>query len=187
MMSEQVILRRISMTDEFVDETLGEELCVYALENICPVPDRAPDGHKGQFGRMLLIGGAEGMAGAMILAARAGEKMGVGYTMVRTVESSMPLLATAIPSALLSTVPEGEGTKKDLPQPTAIAIGFRRHIGNYTELFRTSRTSSPGPPVCQMVHRTEPSATCDALFPPGFLRLSRLPLATLTHWRNVLN
>jgi hydroxyethylthiazole kinase-like uncharacterized protein yjeF len=124
MMSEQVILRRISMTDEFVDETLGEELCVYALENICPVPDRAPDGHKGQFGRMLLIGGAEGMAGAMILAARAGEKMGVGYTMVRTVESSMPLLATAIPSALLSTVPEGEGTKKDLPQPTAIAIGI---------------------------------------------------------------
>jgi NAD(P)H-hydrate epimerase len=50
--------------------------------------------------------------------------MGVGYTMVRTVESSMPLLATAIPSVLLSTVPEGEGTKKDLPQPTAIAIGI---------------------------------------------------------------
>lgn len=124
MMSGEVVVCPISMTDAFVDETLGDERRVYALEGTCCVSDRVRDGHKGQFGRMLLIGGAEGMAGAMILAARAGEKMGVGYTMVRTVPSSLPLMASAIPSALLSTVPEGgEDTKKDLPAPTAIAIG----------------------------------------------------------------
>ncbi|HHW93714.1 MAG TPA: NAD(P)H-hydrate dehydratase [Clostridiaceae bacterium] len=124
MMAGEVILCPISMTDEFVDEMLGDDRRVLALEEACAVPSRARDGHKGQFGRMLLIGGAEGMAGALILAARAGQKMGVGYTMVRTVESSLPLVAAAIPSALLSTVPEGESTKKDLPEPSAIAIGI---------------------------------------------------------------
>ncbi|HHX19746.1 MAG TPA: NAD(P)H-hydrate dehydratase [Clostridiaceae bacterium] len=125
MMAGEVILSRISMTDEFVDETLGDDRRVLVLESETEIlPDRARDGHKGQFGRLLLIGGAEGMAGAMILAARAGEKAGVGYTMIRTVEASMPLIASAIPSALLSVVPEeGETTKKDLPEPSAIAIG----------------------------------------------------------------
>ncbi len=123
LMSGNVILNRISMTDAFVDETLGDERRVHALEGLSRMPGRARDGHKGQFGRVLLIGGAEGMAGAMILAARAGEKTGVGYTMVRTVESSLPLMASAIPSALLSAIPEGKSTKKDLPEPTAIAIG----------------------------------------------------------------
>ncbi len=125
MTAGEVILCRISMTDAFVEETLGDDRRVYVLEDgVELMPDRARDGHKGKFGRMLLIGGAEGMAGAMILAARAGEKTGVGYTMVRTVESSLPLMASAIPSALLSAVPGGGGTKKDLPEPSAIAIGI---------------------------------------------------------------
>lgn len=117
----------LSMTDAFVEASLGSQAIVQALEaETAPdcLGDRAPDGHKGQFGRILLIGGAEGMTGALILAARAGEKMGVGYTMLRAPEKSLPLIASAMPSALLSAVPEeGPVTKRDLPEPDAFAVG----------------------------------------------------------------
>ncbi len=126
MKAGEVISYPISMTDQFVEDILGDDHSAHILEegaNGCIVYDRVKDGHKGQFGRVLLIGGAEGMAGAIILAARASEKMGAGYTMVRAPEISLPLIAASIPSALLSAVPEEEGTKKDLPEPSVIAIG----------------------------------------------------------------
>ncbi len=117
----------LSMTDEFVEQLLEGRRRVFELdENTAggPVPERRPDAHKGQFGRLLLIGGQEGMAGALILAARASERMGVGYTMIRAPEKSLPLIAGAVPSALLSSVPEeGSVTKHELPQPDAIAVG----------------------------------------------------------------
>ncbi len=118
----------LSMTDRFVEDSLAGQAAVHSLE-AGTLPDRleerAPDGHKGQFGRILLIGGAEGMTGALILAARAGEKMGAGYTMLRAPERSLPLIAAAVPSALLSAVPEeGPATKRDLPQHDAVAVGI---------------------------------------------------------------
>ena len=117
----------LSMTDEFVGTLLEGHRPVFLLdgEAVASLAQaRPPDGHKGQFGRLLLIGGREGMTGALILAARAGAKMGAGYTMVRAPGNSLPLLAAAIPSALLSAVPEeGTATKHELPQPDAIVVG----------------------------------------------------------------
>ena len=124
--SGRVVCAPISMTDAFVDEVLGEER-ISALDGdiINPIlPPRPKDAHKGQFGKALLIGGAEGMIGALILAARACAKSGAGYTMLRAPESSLPVLASAVPSALISAVPTGKDTtKRDLPDPTVIAIG----------------------------------------------------------------
>lgn len=117
----------ISMTDPFVDRLLEGRVPVFELDGkdlMDEVTNRPPDGHKGQFGRALLIGGDEGMTGALILAARASEKMGVGYTMLRVPQPSLGIIASAIPSALTSAVPEeGSGTKRELPEPDVIAIG----------------------------------------------------------------
>ena len=115
----------LGMTDGFVEKVLEGRVTELNEETAGgPVEARQPDGHKGQFGRLLLIGGHEGMTGALILAARAGEKMGVGYTMIRAPEKSLPIIAGAVPSALLSAVPEeGEETKHELPEPDAIAVG----------------------------------------------------------------
>ena len=116
----------LGMTDSFADQVLSDQPKVLALDaETAGFPEAKPaDGHKGQFGRVLLIGGAPGMAGALILAARAAEKMGVGYTMVRAPEESLGILAAAIPSALLSAVPEeGAETRRDLPDPDIFAIG----------------------------------------------------------------
>lgn len=46
------------------------------------LPRRDPAGHKGTFGRVLLLGGSEGMTGAAILAGRAAARSGVGLVYV---------------------------------------------------------------------------------------------------------
>ncbi|QDV46818.1 ATP-dependent (S)-NAD(P)H-hydrate dehydratase [Stieleria neptunia] len=57
-----------------------------------PFPDRATDAHKGDFGRVLLIGGSRGMAGSIALSSMAALKTGSG------------LVSTAIPDRCLDTV-----------------------------------------------------------------------------------
>lgn len=42
------------------------------------LPERSPSGHKGDFGRVFLAAGAEGMTGAAVLAARAAARSGAG-------------------------------------------------------------------------------------------------------------
>ena len=57
-----------------------------------PFPCRAPDAHKGDFGRVLLIGGSRGMAGSIALSSIAALKTGSG------------LVSTAVPDRCLETV-----------------------------------------------------------------------------------
>lgn len=44
------------------------------------IPERPPDGHKGTFGKSLIVGGSAGMSGAVALAAMACQRCGVGLT-----------------------------------------------------------------------------------------------------------
>lgn len=71
------------------------------------MPDRAKDGNKGTFGKVLLAAGSVNMAGAAILAARAAYRMGAGMVKVITPKENRVILQTAVPEALL-------GTKREL-------------------------------------------------------------------------
>jgi len=55
---------------------------------------RAPSEHKGNAGKVLLIGGAPGMAGALILAGSAALHLGAGWTMLEMLD---PTAAHAMP------------------------------------------------------------------------------------------
>ncbi|MCO8123815.1 NAD(P)H-hydrate dehydratase [Stieleria sp. TO1_6] len=57
-----------------------------------PFPARRPDSHKGDFGRVLLVGGSRGMAGSIALSSIAALKSGSG------------LVSVAIPDRCLETV-----------------------------------------------------------------------------------
>jgi ADP-dependent NAD(P)H-hydrate dehydratase len=76
-----------------------------------PLPNRPKDGHKGIFGRVLIVGGSEGMLGAPAMAGRAALKLGAGL-----VEIAVP---KSILSAALMITPEliglglGKSTAKD--------------------------------------------------------------------------
>src|SRR3954449_5391456 len=68
------------------------------IVSLPPLPPRPADGHKGLFGRVLVVGGNDGMIGAPTLAATTALRMGSGL-----VQIAVP---RAILHACLSITPE---------------------------------------------------------------------------------
>ncbi len=72
-------------------------------EAVKALPKRDPRGHKGTFGKVLVIGGSHGMAGAAYLCAKAALLMGCGMVRIATHECNRVILQVKLPEALLST------------------------------------------------------------------------------------
>jgi hydroxyethylthiazole kinase-like uncharacterized protein yjeF len=64
------------------------------------VPAIAADAHKGTRKKLAIVGGASGMAGAAILAARAALRSGVGMVKLVVAQQSLPVIQEAEPHAL---------------------------------------------------------------------------------------
>jgi ADP-dependent NAD(P)H-hydrate dehydratase / NAD(P)H-hydrate epimerase len=64
------------------------------------LPARPADSHKGTFGRVLIIGGSAGMAGAPYFAAMGALRAGAGYALCAVPESILSTLAALIPEAV---------------------------------------------------------------------------------------
>jgi ADP-dependent NAD(P)H-hydrate dehydratase len=74
------------------------------------LPPRRPDSHKGDFGRALLIGGSQGMAGAIGLAGMATLRSGAGLVTIATADVCQNTVASFEPSYMTLGVPsDGEG------------------------------------------------------------------------------
>lgn len=76
------------------------------IENIPKLKPRKPDAHKGDFGRVCIIGGCIGMSGAAALAGRAALRAGAGLVRVAIPESILPIVASIEPS--YTTIPLAE-------------------------------------------------------------------------------
>ncbi len=84
---------------------------IYSTELKKLLPRRLRSSHKGDFGHVLLIGGARGYTGAIALAARAALRSGAGLVTVATPESIAPAVAGAALEAMVWGAPEtAEGT-----------------------------------------------------------------------------
>src|SRR6478735_11971984 len=76
-----------------------------------PLPERPKDGHKGLFGRVLVVGGSDDMIGAPVLAATSALRMGAGLVQIAVPRSIL--------AACLSITPEliglrlGKASAKD--------------------------------------------------------------------------
>ncbi len=73
------------------------------------LPERNPAGHKGTFGRVLIIAGSKGMSGAAILASRGVLRAGAGLVMQAVPESLEAIVETAVPEAITVGLPEVDG------------------------------------------------------------------------------
>lgn len=71
------------------------------------IKKRPRDIHKGQCGRVLIVAGSAGMAGAAVLAARGSLKSGAGLVTVAVSRELFPVLQTAVPQATCVDVSEG--------------------------------------------------------------------------------
>ncbi|MCL2865274.1 MAG: NAD(P)H-hydrate dehydratase [Lachnospiraceae bacterium] len=84
----------------------------YALCDISKVlPKRVPNSHKGSYGKVLMICGSVGMAGASFLSAKAAYGMGAGLVQVYTAQECQPVIQTLLPEAIVSTYQNYEVAK----------------------------------------------------------------------------
>lgn len=67
---------------------------------------RQPEGHKGTYGRALILGGSRGMSGAAALAGMAALRSGAGLVQVATSGSVQAIVAGFNPCYLTSSLPE---------------------------------------------------------------------------------
>ncbi|MBR0598916.1 NAD(P)H-hydrate dehydratase [Sinanaerobacter chloroacetimidivorans] len=81
---------------------------------------RDKDIHKGDCGRVLIVAGSKGMAGAAVLSARAALRTGAGLVRVSIPEELFPILQIGVPEA---TCISRERSMQDLMQYHAIAAG----------------------------------------------------------------
>lgn len=67
------------------------------------LPERKASSHKGKFGHVLIVGGYNGMPGAVILAARAALSTGAGLVTIITALQNLEAISAAVPEAMVKT------------------------------------------------------------------------------------
>ncbi|MCD7709724.1 MAG: NAD(P)H-hydrate dehydratase [Clostridiales bacterium] len=90
------------------------EMAVFEREDLSLLPKRVQRSNKGTYGKLLVIAGSFGMAGAACLSARAAYRMGAGIVCVLTAEENRVIIQQQIPEAVLSVC-------GDRPDPAEIA------------------------------------------------------------------
>jgi ADP-dependent NAD(P)H-hydrate dehydratase len=98
---------------------------VRRIRSLPELPPRPRDAHKGNFGRVLVIGGSRGMIGAPALVANSALRSGAGLVTVACPESIQPVVASLCPCATSIPLPE---TKAGLIDPSR-ALKHLRKLG----------------------------------------------------------
>lgn len=89
----------------------------------CKLPIRRHDSHKGLYGHVLVVGGNNGMPGAVILTARAALRAGAGMVTVVTRPAHVAAIATACPEAMVFGSENGNLPDLLLENISVVAIG----------------------------------------------------------------
>jgi NAD(P)H-hydrate epimerase len=76
------------------------------FDDLPKLPPRPADSHKGDYGRVLVVGGSRGMSGAVSLAAKAALRGGAGLVRAAVPEGILPIVAAYEPSYLTAGLPE---------------------------------------------------------------------------------
>jgi len=122
------------------------------------IPDRPDDGHKGTFGKVVIIGGSVGMSGSVCLAGKAALRAGSGLVTVAVPSAIQPIVSSFEPSYMTSGMPcspdgelastAAEGLAQLLKGTDAVAAGpgMRQSPGSLS-LIRKLLRETAGPLV----------------------------------------
>ena len=110
-------------------------------------PKRPRDSHKGMFGSVAVIGGASGMVGAPLLAARAALKLGAGCVHVGLLAENAPTVDMVQPELMLhgargalEILSRQEGSKSSAVRPELVEGKQSVHVS--TSSTRTDKDNS---------------------------------------------
>ncbi|HEU4751592.1 MAG TPA: NAD(P)H-hydrate dehydratase [Armatimonadota bacterium] len=121
-------------------------------------PERAPEAHKGDSGRLFILAGSAGLTGAAVMVAEAALRAGAGLVTVGAPRSQQPILAAKLTEAMTLPLPETESgghspesleqVRERLAAGAALAVGpgFGRDPRS-AELLRALLPGCPAPCV----------------------------------------
>lgn len=120
----------VSVADIGIDSGIvtGQPDTAYVLE-MCEaaklLPKRPEYAHKGKFGKLLLVAGSKGMAGAAYLSAYAAYRTGAGLVRIYTSEDNRSIIQQLIPEAIITTYRkyEEEGLIQVLDWADVVCMG----------------------------------------------------------------
>ena len=87
------------------------------------LPRRRRDAHKGDYGRVLVVGGDHGMGGAVRLAAAAALRTGAGLVTVGTQGAHVGGFLAALPEAMVHGIESAGDLNPLLEEATVVAVG----------------------------------------------------------------
>jgi hydroxyethylthiazole kinase-like uncharacterized protein yjeF len=104
------------MVHEIMNKRIPALTSRQVMENF---PKRPHDSHKGQFGTVAVVGGANGMLGAPLMAARAALRLGAGCVHAGLLADNAPAVDFVQPELML----HGASAALQLPDVDVLAIG----------------------------------------------------------------
>ena len=151
--------------------SLTEEPALFTLRGARGLlPPREPAGHKGTFGKALVIAGSRNMAGAALLSGRGAFAGGAGMVRIETAECNRVIVQTALPEAMLTTY-EDEGEQAAVSSPSQGHIALCEN-GQAAGDMASQKTGQAAKPFGELRARTL-SALCwadGAVVGPGLGR-----------------
>lgn len=104
-----VVIADIGIPHEVIEGLEGPRLELLTPEQIRDlVAPRAPESHKGDFGRVTIVAGSRGKTGAAHLAAMGALRCGAGLVTVATPVSSVPVIASMAPEYMTEPLAESK-------------------------------------------------------------------------------
>lgn len=95
---------------------------------------RPHDGHKAQFGRVLVVGGGPGMPGAVRLAGEAALRVGAGLVTVATLAAHQAVVVAARPELMCQSIDDAAVLADLIPAFDVIAVGPGLGTGEWSRL-----------------------------------------------------
>ena len=95
----EYIMNQQNVTVELLDHAAAESI----------MPKRTAYSQKGDYGKVLIIGGSEGMSGAVCLAAQAALKCGAGLVLAGVPKNINPILEQKLTEPMTLALPETDG------------------------------------------------------------------------------
>jgi NAD(P)H-hydrate epimerase len=94
MKAGEVVIADIGIPAGVIDQLEGPRIDLLTRERMrALIPPRAPDAHKGDCGRVLVVAGSIGKAGAAVLCAQGAMRAGAGLVTVASPRSCQPTIA----------------------------------------------------------------------------------------------
>ena len=108
---------------------------------------RSPGAHKGDFGRLLIVGGDADMGGAVLLAGEAALRAGAGIVTIATRAAHRPAILARRPELMVRAVEAAQDLRQAAQSATAIVVGPGLGRGAWSRLALTECLTAAAPLV----------------------------------------